>query len=114
MNVSPLKKALTAAAAVFFVLMALGWVLLTFFFLEGPLYLWVQGEAPPLCYLIPPCVLLALAAGAAVWVRETLERMRSAYGAITAKLQSQADRLEAEVEELKRALAAAPQSKCED
>lgn len=113
MNASPLKKALTAAAAAFFVLLVLGWVLLTFF-LEWPLYLWVQGEAPPLCYLIPPCVLLALAAGAAVWVRETLERMRSAYSAITAKLQSQADRLEAEVEELKRALAAAPQSKCED
>ena len=111
MNAALLKKVLMTAAAVFFVLMAVGWVLLTFFFLEGPLYLWVQGEAPPLCYLIPPCVLLALAAGAAVWVRETLERMRSAYGAITAKLQSQVDRLEAEVRELKQAPA---QSKCED
>ena len=104
---TPLHKGAYVFALVLLLSVAISWGLLFLNVLDP----WNYGFTD----LLPPCLLLALAAGFASWLRATLEELRWAYSAITAKLQSQVDALEAEVADLKRAAAPAhPESKCED
>ena len=102
MKKSALRKAGSVFLCVLLILLAAAWFLLTFFQARDWLYAWRTGQAAEFLYLILPCVLLALAAGAAVWTRETLAELRLAYGGITAKLQTKIDRLEVELDALKQ------------
>lgn len=113
MKNSALRKAGFASLCALLISLAAAWFLLTFFQVEQWLYLWHTGRAACFFYVLPPCALLALAAGAVVWTRETLAELRLAYGAITAKLQTKLDHLEAEIAALKQERSA-PHSEHED
>lgn len=114
MNRTPFELAARIFALVFLGL--LGVLGMSWLFLPAlweALCLWTGGYAPAICYLIPPCLALAFTAGALIWVRETLENLRTAYGGIIAKLRTRIDRLERELAALKQD-PPAPHSERED
>lgn len=115
MTCSPFELAARVFIAVFFGLLGLlgmSWLFLPA--LWNGLCTWFSGDAPDLCYLAALCLVLAFAAGLLVWLHRTLEDLRTAYSAITAKLQTKIDRLEGELAALKQEGAPSqPQSKRE-
>ena len=115
MNRSPFELAVRIFTAVFLGLLGLlGMSRLFLPSLWNALCLWSGGDAPEFCYLAVPCLALAFTAGLLAWLHRTMEDLRTAYSAITAKLQTKIDRLEGELEALRQERTPSrPQSKRE-